>query len=80
MYCIIYDLLLRIVHYCYGGIIGINPLSADKAGRTVYCLRQRTEIRYGKAAGQLDRLPLDSNQRRLSGASWDWSLFVQSRQ
>ena len=69
MYCIIYDLLLRIVHYCYGGIIRINRLSADRAGRTVYYRQQRTEIGYGKAAERLDWPQLDSNLKQLSAAN-----------
>lgn len=77
MYCIIYDLLLRIVHYCYGGIIGINLLNADRAGMTVYYPPQRTEIAYGKAATQLDLLHRDSNQTQSNVLNWDWFLFAQ---
>ena len=53
MYCIIYDLVLHTVHYCYGGIIKISPLSVDKAGRRAYCPQQRTETAYDKVAGRL---------------------------
>ena len=74
---IIYVSLLHTVNSYYRGIIGINPLSVDRAGMTVYCQPQKTEIKYDKAATQLAPLQRDSNQKRLSGASWGWSLFAQ---
>lgn len=77
MYCIIYDLLLRIVHYCYRGIIKTNPLSADRAGKRVYGLRQRIETSYGKEAVQLAPLRTDSSQT-IKRRELDWFLFAQS--
>ena len=61
---IIYVSLLHTVNSYYRGIIGINLLSADRAGMTVYCPQQKTEIAYDKVAAQLAQLQLDSSQRQ----------------